>query len=270
VPIKVVANHNDWVPRVATEANSDGVARGYGGGSARNAGAEAAVGDVIVTFDDDAWPEPDCLKYLLAPYDDPSVAAVGGKPVPEFETRRPTWFPRTFDWIFGCAYEGLPSALAPTPRLIGATMSVSSSVFRALGGFKAVDFDDLDLCTRLAFEFPDSAILYEPRAIAHHFVPAKRVTWRYFWTRSFLVNRDKVPAFASMGDAASLAAERNFVLRAIRSQSSAALRGLFTHNPEEFLQLGAMLVGIGLAGLGNLVGRLQNVAMAVSAYRRKR
>jgi glucosyl-dolichyl phosphate glucuronosyltransferase len=258
VPIKVVANHNSWVPRVATEANSDGVVRGYGGGSARNAGAESAVGDVIVTFDDDAWPEPDCLKYLLAPYDDdPSVVAVGGKPVPEFETQRPVWLPRTFDWIFGCAYEGLPSVLAPTPRLIGANMSVRSTAFRALGGFKAVDFDDLDLCTRLAFDFPDSTILYEPRAIAHHFVPAKRVTWHYFWTRSFLVNRDKVPAFATMGEAASLAAERNFVLRAIRSQSSAALRGLFKQKPEEILQLGAMLAGIGLAGLGNLVGRFQ-------------
>jgi GT2 family glycosyltransferase len=257
VPVKVMANHNAWTPRVATEANSDGVARGYGGGSARNAGAESAAGDVIVTFDDDAWPEPDCLEYLLAPYDDPSVVAVGGRTVPDFETQRPIWFPRSFDWIFGCAYEGLPTVLSPTPRLIGANMSVKSAVFRQLGGFKAVDFDDLDLCTRLAYEFSESAILYEPRAVAHHFVPAKRVTWRYFWTRSFLVNRDKVPAFAAMGEAASLSAERRFVLRSIRSQFGAAMRGLFTRRPEELVQFGAMLIGIGFAGLGNLVGRLQ-------------
>jgi cellulose synthase/poly-beta-1,6-N-acetylglucosamine synthase-like glycosyltransferase len=257
VPIKVVANHNDWAPRVKTEGNSDGIARGYGGGSARNAGAEAAIGDVIVTFDDDAWPEPDCLDYLLAPYDEPSVVAVGGKTIPDFETRRPAWYPRSFDWIFGCAYEGLPTALAPTPRLIGANMSVRSSAFRALGGFTAVDFDDLDLCSRLAFEYPDSEVLYEPRAVAHHYVPAKRVTWRYFWTRSFLVNRDKVAAFATLGHAASLGPEVNFVIGSVRRQSAAALRGLVTGHPEELLQLGAMLAGIGLAGLGNLVGRLQ-------------
>jgi GT2 family glycosyltransferase len=257
VPVKVVANHNDWMPRVQTEDNSDGVARGYGGGSARNAGAEAAIGDVIVTFDDDAWPEADCLDYLLAPYDEPSVLAVGGKTIPEFETRRPAWYPRSFDWIFGCAYEGLPTVLAPTPRLIGANMSVRSSVFRALGGFKAVDFDDLDLCSRLAFEYPDFAVLYEPRAIAHHFVPAKRVTWRYFWTRSFLVNRDKVAAFATLGHAASLGPEISFVFGSVRRQSTAALRGLVTGQLEELLQLSAMLAGIGLAGLGNLVGRLQ-------------
>jgi GT2 family glycosyltransferase len=257
VPVRVMANRNDWVPRVATEANSDGVARGYGGGSARNSGAESAIGDVIVTFDDDAWPEPDCLEHLLAPYDDASVVAVGGKTVPEYETGRPIWFPRSFDWIFGCAYEGLPTVLAPTPRLIGANMSVRSAAFCKLGGFKAVDFDDLDLCTRLTFEFPDSAILYEPQAVAHHYVPAKRVTWHYFWTRSFLVNRDKVPAFAAMGEAASLAAERSFVLRSIRGQTAAALRGLFSGHPEELLQWGAMLIGIGLAGLGNLVGRFR-------------
>jgi GT2 family glycosyltransferase len=255
VPVKVMANRNQWAPRVATEANSDGVARGYGGGSARNSGAEAAIGDIIVTFDDDAWPERDCLKYLLAPYADPSVVAVGGKTVPDFETHRPIWFPRSMDWIFGCAYEGLPTALAPTPRLIGANMSVRSTAFRALGGFKAVDFDDLDLCTRLAFEYSPSGLLYEPRAVAHHYVPAKRVTWRYFWTRNFLVNRDKVPAFATMGEAASLAAEFSFVFRSIGHQSAMAVRGLFTGKPEELLQWGAMLIGIGLAGLGNAVGR---------------
>lgn len=257
VPVKVIPNHNDWTPRVATEASSDGVARGYGGGSARNAGAEAALGDVIVTFDDDAWAEPDCLSYLIAPYCEPAVVAVGGKPIPEFETRRPAWFPRSFDWIFGCSYEGLPNVLAPTPRLIGANMSVRTSAFHSIGGIKSADFDDLDLCTRLAFEFPDSQILYDPRAVVHHFVPAKRVTWHYFWTRSFVVNRDKVRAFATMGEAASLSAEFGFVLRTLRKQSVATIRDLLRGDPGELLQLGAVVAGIGLAGLGNAAGRLQ-------------
>lgn len=257
VPVIVIANHNVWVPKVATEGNSDGIARGYGGGSARNAGADLAKGDVIVTFDDDAWPEPECIEYLLAPYDDLAVVSVGGKTIPDFETARPTWFPRTFDWIFGCAYEGLPTTLGPALRLIGANMSVRTDVFRALGGFRSADFDDLDLCSRLVYEFSTSAVLYEPRAVAHHFVPAKRVTWNYFWTRSFLVNRDKVPAFADMGEAASLSAELSFVFRSIQSHSVAALHGLFAGRFGELLQLGAMLAGIGLAGLGNLTGRLQ-------------
>ncbi len=257
VPVKVVASRNQWVPRVAIESTSDGVIRGYGGGSARNAGAELAIGDVFVTFDDDAWPEPECLEYLLAPYDDPRVVAVGGKTVPDFETRPPIWFPRSFGWIFGGAYEGLPTTLAPTPRLFGGNLSVRTTAFRALGGYKSAEFDDLDICARLVFTYSDSAVLYEPRAVVHHFVPANRVTWRYFCQRSFMVNRDKVAAFALLGAAASLSPERQFVLRSIRRQSSAALLGPFTGHPEELLQWAAMLVGIGLAGLGNLVGRLR-------------
>lgn len=257
VPVRVIANENTWTPRVVTEANSDGVARGYGGGSARNSGAGAAVGDVIVTFDDDAWPEPECLEHLLAPYDDPSVVAVGATSVPDYETQRPKWFPRSFDWIFGTTYEGLPTALAPTPRLFGGMLSMRSTAFRRLGGYRSADFDDLDICTRLAFAYSNSAVLFEPKAVAHHYVPANRVTWRYFWTRSFLVNRDKVAAFALLGEAASLAPECQFVLRAIPRQTFAAVRGVFTGRPEELLQWAAMLVGIGLAGLGNVVGRLQ-------------
>lgn len=257
VPVKVISNDDGWVPRIVTEATSDGIARGYGGGSARNAGARIATGDVIVTFDDDAWADPECLEHLLAAYEDASVVAVGGKVIPDFETCRPTWFPRTFDWIFGCSYEGLPTVLAPTPRLIGANMSVRAAAFRELGGYRSVDFDDLDICTRLVFEHNISAILYEPRATVHHLVGANRVTWRYFWTRSFLVNRDKVPAFAEMGEAASLAAEFSFVFRSIRSHVSTAVCGLFVGDTSQVLQLGAALIGIGLAGIGNLVGRLQ-------------
>ena len=44
----------------------------------RNIGLAHARGDVVVFIDDDAVPEPDWLEALLAPYDDPGVACVGG------------------------------------------------------------------------------------------------------------------------------------------------------------------------------------------------
>lgn len=255
VPVVVVANRFAHVPKTSTEANSDGVVRGYSGGGARNTGAEIARGDVVVISDDDAWAEPDWLEHLLAPYDDPDVVAVGGCPLPDFETSRPRWFPSNFDWIFGCAYEGLPTTLAPTQRLIGANLSVCADAFRHLGGFKSADFDDLDMCTRLAHEFPKSRIMFEPRAIVHHFVPKKRVSWHYFWTRSFLVNRDKVQAFDTMGEAADMSAERSFVLRAFQVQTIRGFRQLGKGDIDGLWQLGAMIAGIGLAGFGNITGR---------------
>ena len=137
-----------------------------------------------------------------------------GAPLPNYESARPPWFPANFDWVFGCAYEGMPTELGPLAHLIGANMSVRRDAFERIGGFHSIDFDDLDLCMRLAAHFPDRRLLYEPRAIVHHYVPAQRVEWRYFWRRCFFVNREKVEAFADMGDAANIQAELEFVRRA--------------------------------------------------------
>ncbi len=46
--------------------------------AARNAGTEAAAGEVIAFIDDDAVPEPSWLDYLAAPFADPAVVAAGG------------------------------------------------------------------------------------------------------------------------------------------------------------------------------------------------
>ena len=43
------------------------------------------------------------------------TVAVGGAPLPRYETGRPRWFPANFDWVFGCAYAGLPTELGPYP-----------------------------------------------------------------------------------------------------------------------------------------------------------
>ena len=92
-------------------------------GSARNTGVEHASGDVIAFLDDDASADTDWLAFLTAPYQRPEVVAVGGAPLPVYETHRPAWFPPQLDWVFGCYYDGLPSELSPVDRLIGASMS---------------------------------------------------------------------------------------------------------------------------------------------------
>ena len=263
VPVRVVANRfaQDHLDASAHQ-RAHGSKRRFGAGWARNTGAEIATGDVLVFLDDDAWAEPDWLEHLLPPYADEGTVAVGGAPLPEYQTRRPDWFPPNFDWVFGCAYEGLPTTLAPLAHLIGANMSVRREAFEKVEGFHSIDFDDLDLCMRVATAFPASAVLFEPRAVVHHFVPAERVAWRYFWRRCFFVNREKVEAFEAMGPAANLNAELTFVRRALTVQSKAAVAGAARGQGQAFTQLGVMLLGIALAGLGNVAGR------AIQAKRR--
>jgi GT2 family glycosyltransferase len=257
-PIHVVRNRFEQDDEDAgVHVKAHGSKRRFGAGWARNSGAETALGDILVFLDDDAAADPNWLEHLLAPYEDPGTVAVGGAPLPNYETGRPAWFPANFDWVFGCAYEGMPKNLAPLAHLIGANMSVRRSVFEKVGGFHSIDFDDLDLCMRVAKECPGQDVLYEPRAIVHHYVPAQRVTWHYFWRRCFFVNREKIHAFADMGSAANIRAEREFVRRAMTSQVLVEVGELLRGRWVGLTRLGAMVVGVVMAGSGHVVGRTQ-------------
>lgn len=224
-------------------------------GAARNTGAEHATGEVIAFLDDDAAASADWLERLIAAYDDERVGAVGGAPLPVFEAGRPRWFPLEFDWIFGCAYRGLPLTRAPLEHLIGANMSARRSALRDVGGFHSDHEDDMDMSHRIAHS--EHRVLYEPLATVNHFVPATRTTWTYFWRRCYFVNRAKVEVFANMQEASSLRAELNFVTRTLTMGALAEIRDVIRGDLYGFARVGAMISGIALAGIGHLSGRLR-------------
>ena len=231
------------------------VANKYDGhlGSARNTAAELASGEVLAFLDDDATAMPDWLEHLTAPYDDQEVGAVGGAPLPVFEAQRPRWFPGEFDWVFGCAYKGLPLTRAPLAHLIGANMSARRSILQEIGGFHSDDHDDMDMCHRIAFAH--YKVLYEPLAVVRHFVPASRTTWHYFWRRCYFVNRGKVEAFVNMQNAGHLGAEVAFVIRTVTTGVPAEIRQMARGDPSGLARAGAMLIGITLAGAGHVSGK---------------
>jgi glucosyl-dolichyl phosphate glucuronosyltransferase len=224
-------------------------------GSARNSAAEIARGDVVAFLDDDASAYPDWLDRLLLPYANELVVAVGGAPVPEFEGARPGWFPFEFDWVFGCAYAGLPATQAPLARLIGANMSVRRLALAEIGGFHSDNHDDMDMCHRLMYRRPREQIVYEPLARVRHFVPATRTTWGYFWRRCFFVNKGKVEAFRQMEGAADLSADIGFVGRALSRGVSKGLRQALHGDAWGAARAAAILAGIVLAGAGHVAGR---------------
>ncbi len=239
-------------------------------GSARTTAAEIARGDICVFLDDDAYAEPRWLELMLAPYSQPSVVAVGGAPLPEYSRPRPQWLPFEFDWVFGCAYVGLPTTRQPTRRLIGAAMSVRRDALNEIGGFHSDNHDDMDMCHRLATRWPQKVILFEPAATVHHFVPPERLTWRYFWRRCFFVNRGKAHAHRQLDSDGNLAADRAFVMSTIRSaavrEGPRAVRG----DIGAALRLFAVIVGIVLAALGYAVGRYERSAPFAKISTRRR
>jgi len=268
-PIEIIVciDHNEELLRKSQEYFVRGrpagaiplivLANKYNGhlGSARNTAAEFASGELLAFLDDDAAAATDWLERLIAPYDDERVGAVGGAPLPVFEVRRPRWFPYEFDWVFGCAYQGLPLTRAPLAHLIGANMSVRRSDLREIGGFHSDDHDDMDMCHRLAFA--QRRVLYEPLATVHHFVPATRTTWHYFWQRCYLVNQGKVEAFANMREAAHLGAELAFVTRILTAGVLTEIRHMIRGDLYGLARVGAMIAGIALAGLGHSSGKLR-------------
>lgn len=224
-------------------------------GSARNSATEISNGDIVVFLDDDAWADQDWLERLLAPYDDERVIAVGGAPLPEFENERPGWFPFEFDWVFGCVYDGLPETRATQARLIGANMSVRREALVAIGGFHSDNHDDMDMCHRLAYAFPNQRVVYEPAARVHHYVPRARTTWHYFWQRCFFVNKGKVEAFSQMEEAASLSADVGFVSHAVSRGVPRALGQVVKGDLWGVARAGAIVAGIALAGAGHFAGQ---------------
>jgi GT2 family glycosyltransferase len=265
-PVRVLPNrHHAHLEGRAVHAKAHGENRRFGAGSARNTAAETVTADIVAFMDDDAWAENDWIERLVATYEQTDAVAVGGPPLPDYEGQRPAWYPDDFDWVFGCAYAGLPNTTAPVRRLIGANMSVRNAALQAIGGFHVYEFDDLDLCMRIAGRYGEDRIYYEPRAKVHHYVPRQRVTWRYFWRRCYFVNREKVRAFRGMGNAANLAAEREFISRSARRRIRDAARGLRRRDTAALKSLGAMLLGVALAAAGHLRGRLDNSTRAAAA-----
>ena len=108
--IIVVVDHNPVLHDRLVDALSDVTvlenkeAQGLSGG--RNTGISMAHGDIIAFLDDDAVADPDWLKYLSDCYVDPTVLAVGGMTLPNWQTRRPKWFPQEFDWTVGALISG--------------------------------------------------------------------------------------------------------------------------------------------------------------------
>ncbi len=225
-------------------------------GSARNTAVESTSGEIVAFLDDDAAAHVDWLKFLVDPYRRTEVVAVGGAPLPVFETYRPSWFPPQLDWVFGCYYAGLPHELSSVKRLIGASMSVRRGALESIGGFHSDDHDDMDMCHRLLAQGTGQLLLMEPRAIVYHHVGAERVRWGYLWRRCFFVNMGKVRAFRNMGAAANMDADVTFVLRSLRQSAWQSMRDLFRGDARGLSRFAVLVIAVALAAAGNVAGRL--------------
>lgn len=238
--IVIVVDHNvellemcagKW-PQHRVVANA--FAQGLSG--ARNSGLAQTTGEVIAFLDDDATADSGWLDALNAGFTDTSVGGVGGHILPAWSEPAPSWLPPEFWWVVGCSYTGLPSAAQEIRNPIGANMAFTRSVFEHVGGFReeigrvgtiplGCEETELSIRARAA----GFNIWYRPDAIVHHWVPAGRLTLRYFLRRCYAEGMSKAVVSALAGRSDGLASERAYATRtlprAVRAGLVQAIRG---------------------------------------------
>lgn len=258
---QLLARARDEFGDVRVIPNSHG--RGLSG--ARNSGIDAARGDVVAFLDDDAVADASWLAVLADALTDSTVVGAGGAVDPDWVEGRPGWFPAEFDWVVGCAHNGMPASRTPVRNVIGANMAFRADLLRELGGFREglgrvgsvpLGCEETDLCIRAQRLRPGTRVLYDPAARVRHIVPGERGTRRYFLSRCRAEGRSKALVSRLLGSADGLSAERDYTARTLPRGVAHGLREALGGDAHGLARATAIVVGLVVTTLGYLSGRL--------------
>ena len=269
--VVVVVDHNDALrarverdfPQLCVVANTG--RRGLSG--ARNTGVSVATQPVVAFLDDDAEAHDDWLERLLAPYDDQAVVGVGGQVDARWESGRPTWFPREFDWVVGCTYEGVRTSDGPVRNMLGANMSFRTAALREIGGFRSelgrigsvpAGCEETAACIEISRRSPTSVIWYAGAAVVDHSVPGTRARWSYYRSRCWAEGVSKAQLSRLVTGQEALSSERRYASvvlpRAVRRAIADALSD--SAPPGGVGRAAAVTAGLGITTAGYARGRL--------------
>jgi len=227
--------------------------RGLGG--ARNTGIGAARGDVVAFMDDDAVADERWLEQLLAGYTEPRVLGVGGRTEPDWEGEPARWLPEEFYWVVGCAYKSMPESMQPVRNVHGGNSSFRREAIARVDGFRlGYSCDDTEFCIRLQRHHPGGIVMYQPAARMGHYVPAARLTWRYYLRRCYFEGGSKAVVARLAGADQALETERAYVRRTLPlGVMREVCQGVRRRDGNAFLRASAIILGLGATALGYVV-----------------
>ena len=162
---------------------------------ARHAGARAARSGILVYVDDDILAQPRWLEALLVPYQDAEVACVGGKSLARWGAAPPKWVSALHPGAFSLLDYGDDLRELQWPEVLyGCNFSIRKTALWEVGGFNPDGFGDRRLIwhrgdgeTGLLHKIYAAGykVVYAPRAVVCHRVPACRLTPAYARRRAF-------------------------------------------------------------------------------------
>jgi len=277
----VVIDYNDELFTRASNAMPDAIVvanvatKGLSG--ARNTGVATSSGEIIAFLDDDAYGEPEWLERLVAPLDDEQIAGAGGWVVPQWPGDEPLWFPKTFLWVLGCSYLGLPEDGATIRNPIGASMAIRRRVFDVAGGFadgigrvgrNQLGCEETELCIRYIKLRPQERFVLSRDSVVHHRVTSSRLTWHYFWRRCWSEGLSKAAISTLVGSKRALSSERQHLAKALPLELYESMSSLFRDPRLAVRKLWHILSGSLLAATGLLWGKklLRNRPIRANAW----
>ena len=242
--------------------------QGLSGG--RNTGIAASTAEVIAFLDDDAVADVNWLRCLVDAYTDPSVAGVGGLTRPAWDTERPAWFPREFDWVIGCTYIGMPTRRAPVRNVLGGNASFRRDVFEQVGGFisgigrdlgkRPLGCEETEFCIRLRQQIPGAVLLFDEQAIIWHRIRDERRRFGYYRSRCYAEGLSKAMVTRAVGATDGLSSERRHASRALPQGVGRGLADALRGDISGFTRAAAIVAGLAAVTAGYLTGAVSGGA----------
>lgn len=157
---------------------------------ARNAGIEAAHGDIVAFIDDDERIVEEFVEAYITLFDThPDAMSAGGRIIAEYPTGRPRWMSRYTEqpianpMDFGPEVRPFPLSRIPG----GGNMAMRRELFKRVGlfntslgrtGKRLIGGEESELFERIRRE--GMACYYVPRAVMYHIIPDEKLTPDYF------------------------------------------------------------------------------------------
>jgi glycosyltransferase involved in cell wall biosynthesis len=161
-----------------------------GKSNAANRIVAETTSELILWTDDDVLVEPEWLEaHVAAAERCPDVDIFAGRVLPDFERKPPRWIARNLPMFWGifatCNYGPEPRLLKKSELPVGANMAVRRAVhlrfpFNALiGPQPGSQIRGEDTLLVITARDAGHRVGWVPDAVAHHHVPAHRMTYRY-------------------------------------------------------------------------------------------